>query len=111
MKPLFFVFALAPSIVLAQPQLERSATIGGMEIRSTSLIFHGEEGNYISVVSWDHGLLRFEGDIDESAKEFFSFWHENYIKSIENICASVYPCESSEELKRKIKDIIDGSEP
>ena len=51
---------------------------------SCNLTFHGAEGKEIAQLNWGDGVMKFSGNIEESAKHFFEFLKpmvDEYIKS------------------------------
>jgi len=44
-----------------------------------TISFNDAEGEIVGTVSWEDGVIRFEGDVDESARLFFEFLLSEYI--------------------------------
>jgi hypothetical protein len=45
----------------------------------SSMTFYNSEDSVVGIVTWEDGTLRFEGDVEESAKVFFEYFWTVYI--------------------------------
>lgn len=55
-----------------------SSLLSAGPVPFSSIVFADPDERTVGRISWSDGTLRFDGDVDASARAFFEYWYKTY---------------------------------